>query len=227
MAAFPSITAVTYDATSASDPLPGPTFDAATYTGGTTNTLQATGGQVTKTQPSGTGFGSQTAATVFGPAMENWCRIPVKASDGQEMLALFLRLQTIGASTTKGYAVVVNAAAGTDSWDTYRLTGAAFSSGQAPATQEISAGDYVGAKVEDSGGNPVITAFYCPTANNPTLTASWTQISTWTDTDAVNKVTGTGKVGWEIQGIVVRLDDLRFGTITPTVDRTGRMIVGP
>lgn len=211
MTAFPSITTVTDNFATAADPL-GAGWDASTPSGGTTSLLKASGGVCTKNQPAAAGFGSQMRSTVYGPDMEAWMRVPtVTTTAGDEIFAIFLRLQQIGAGTTDGYVVFASLAAGADGWEVDRIVNGAQTS-IATSTRDIAAGDWVGAKVEDSGGDPVITAHWCPAASDPTLSASWTAVCTVTDSNAA-KITGTGKVALEVWGLVTTFDDLRVGTI--------------
>lgn len=213
MTAFPSITTVTFDFASASDPLASPWL-ANTPSGGTVSLLQSTGGICNKDQPSTTGFGSQVLGTTLGPDMEAWCRVGVSgnaatitSTTGQEIIALFLRLQQDGAATVDGYVAYVNlTSAGTGTWNVDRIDNNSQTTlGGAGATHAIVAGDYVGAKVEGS----VITGYWCAAASDPTVTGNWTQVVSATDAT----YTGTGRVALETQGIANQFDDMRVGTV--------------
>lgn len=219
MTAFPSITAVTFAFGANEDPITTG-FTGATPTGGTTNLLKSAGGVCLKNQPSGTGFGAQYTSSTFGPDMEAWCKVvTLTATAGQEILGIMLRIQQEGSGAVDFYYAYALLSAGTDGWTIERVinnSGTSLTTG----TRDIAAGDYMGAKVEDSGGNPVISAMWCPAASDPTVPGNWTTVCTVTDSN-VAKLTGTGKIAVEVQGIVTTLDDLRAGTIvTSSPDAT-------
>lgn len=211
MTAFPSITAVTFDFASSADPLGSPWLGN-TYSGNTSNLMKAAGGVASKNQIAAAGFGCQVLGTSYGPDMEAWCKLPARTvTNAQEIFAFFLRLQQDGASTVDGYVVYATLSAGTDAWAIERYVNNS-GSGLTTGTQDITAGDYVGAKVEDAAGDPVISAFWCPAASDPTVSGNWTQVASVTDSN-VAKITGAGRFAVETQGIVTTFDDLRVGTI--------------
>lgn len=211
--AYPTNNTLIADFNTAADPLGAP-FDPNDHKGGTANRLKAVGGQMTKNQPSTTGYGSQVVSTIYGASQESYIEVPVKCDDGHQLLAYYMRLQTIGASTSKAYAVVVVAAAGADVWTIYRVTAGGTFTPLANSTQEVSPGDFIGAEVIDNGsGQPVIKGYRCPAGSDPTLSASWSQPVTFTDTDGA-KITGAGQIALEVQGTVSRFDNLRGGTVS-------------
>jgi hypothetical protein len=215
MTAFPSITVPTFTFSANEDPL-ATGWVASTFTGNTTNLLSSSGGVVVKNQPSATGFGSQYTSASYGPDTLAWHKqVAVTATVGQEIFGYYLRLQTPGSGAVDGYAVYANLNAGADDWHLARMIDNSLTD-LTTGTHDVAAGDFVGCQVEDSAGNPVLSAYWCPAASDPTIPGSWTQVASVTDSN-VAKITAGGPVGFETQGIVNSIDDMRVGTVVAAV----------
>lgn len=165
-------------------------------------------------------FCSQMRSTVLNADQSSRLTIAVIPSGAtDEVVAFFMRTTDEGTAVVDTYSFSVTKAAGADVWHLDRVNNGAFTPIGSDATQEVSSGDTIGIQTLGSGAAVTIEVYYCPAASDPTLSASYALVTTWTDNNA-SRLVGSGKVGLELQNNVTRIDNFGEMSIVAATDTT-------
>lgn len=170
------------------------------------NNLKILTNQMAEVTSSGNGY---IITPTYGPDTELYVDVPTLPGVGQ-YVALFVRMQNAGTTTYSGYFFIVTQVTGTnnDTWVVKRVNSGTITTLATVATgPDLAAGDSVGVEVLGSGATVTLNVYRKPSAG------SWTLIGSFGDT-AANRITASGKVGFESGGTTGRFDNFSGGTAT-------------
>lgn len=124
-------------------------------------------------------------------------RIGSSAGATGNYIDLFTRINNPNSGNESAYALEVTRAAGTDTWDLYKMVAGAASLFGSFGTFELTAGNTMWARLVTTGSGSIVTNRAYVSTDNMT---TWTQIGSAQNDSAANRITTAGFVGVEMNG---------------------------